>query len=226
MVTWRALAARSEPRALMVIDAINSADGDLLPLTDWHVMARRHGALLIVDDAHGVGVRGNGHGAVAEAGIASEGDVITTMTLSKSLGAQGGAVLGDPRVIEQLIDTARPFIFDTGLNPAAVGAALESVKIITAEPELAKAVLVRAAELADAAAVAMTESAVVPVIIGGAQRAYDLSIALRDKGIQVGCFRPPSVAAGTARLRVTARATLADADVERFRRVLAEVRCE
>jgi 8-amino-7-oxononanoate synthase len=218
-----ALSQRCEPRALVVLDAINSADGDLLPLADWQVLARRSGALLVVDDAHGIGVRGNGRGAVHEAGIAGEPNVITTVTLSKSLGAQGGAVLGAAAVTEHLIDTARSFIFDTGLNPAAVGAALAASQIIAAEPDLAKRVLARAADLADAAGVPATDSAVIPVIIGDAQRAYDLSIALRDKGIHVGCFRPPSVAHGTARLRVTARATLTDEDVELFRQALAEV---
>jgi 8-amino-7-oxononanoate synthase len=181
---------------------------------------------LVIDDAHGVGVRGNGRGAVHEAGIAAEPNVVTTMTLSKSLGAQGGAVLAAPAVIEHLIDTARAFIFDTGLNPAAAGAALEATKIIATEPELSKAVLTRAVELAEAAQVQATDSAVVPVIIGDAQRAYDRSMALRDRRVHVGCFRPPSVPVGTARLRVTARATLTDNEVDRFRQSLAEVSAE
>jgi 8-amino-7-oxononanoate synthase len=186
------------------------------------VLARRHKAILVIDDAHGIGVRGNGRGAVHEAGIAAEPNVVTTITLSKSLGAQGGAVLGDAAIRDQLIDTGRSFIFDTGLNPAAAGAALQAANIIVAEPELSKAVLTRAAELAAAASVAATDSAVIPVIIGAAQPAYDRSIALRDEGIQVGCFRPPSVPVGTARLRVTSRATLTEADIERFRRALAK----
>jgi 8-amino-7-oxononanoate synthase len=218
----RALTGRSEARAVIVLDAINSADGDLLPLAEWQVLARRHGAILVVDDAHGIGVRGNGRGAVHEAGIAAEPNVVTTITLSKSLGAQGGAVLGDAAIRDHLIDTGRSFIFDTGLNPAAAGAALQAAHIIAGEPELSKAVLTRAAELAAAAGVVATDSAVIPVIIGEAQQAYDRSIALRDKGIQVGCFRPPSVPVGTARLRVTSRATLTDADVERFRQALME----
>jgi 8-amino-7-oxononanoate synthase len=218
----RALAARVEPRAVLVIDAINSADGDLSPLADWHLLARRYGALLVIDDAHGVGVRCGGRGAVAEAGLAGAPDVITTMTLSKSLGSQGGAVLGAQVVIEHLIDTARSFIFDTGLNPAAAGAALAAARIVAAEPGLAKIVLARAAELAEVCGVPATDSAVVPVIIGDAQRAYDVSIALLDQGIQVGCFRPPSVPQGTARLRLTARASLTDADIERFAEALAK----
>jgi 8-amino-7-oxononanoate synthase len=220
----RALAERSQPRALVVIDAINSADGDLLPLVEWHQLARRHGATLIIDDAHGVGVRGDGRGSVAEAGIAGEPDVVTTVTLSKSLAAQGGAVLGTRGLIEHMIDTARPFIFDTALNPPAVGAALAALEIIRTEPQLAKTVLQRAAELADAAAVPVTDGAVVPVIIGDAAEAYALAEALHREGITVGCFRPPSVPAGTARLRLTANATLGSGDVARFGAALTRAR--
>ena len=217
----RSLTDHGESRALVVVDAINSADGDLLPLGRWHALARRHGAILLIDDAHGVGVRGEGRGAVAEAGLAGEPDIVTTMTLSKSLGSQGGAVLGAAAVTEHLIDTARPFIFDTGLNPPAAGAALAAAQIIRAEPELARSVRTRAAQLADAARVPRTDSAIVPVIIGGARAAVETAGALRDRGIHVGCFRPPSVPSGTARLRVTARATLTDDDVDRLRSGLA-----
>lgn len=212
----RALAGRSEPRALVLLDAINSADGDLLPLADWQQLAARFAALLVVDDAHGLGVRGAGRGAVAEAGIATEPNVITTVTLSKSLGSQGGAVLGAPAVIDQLIDRARSFIFDTGLNPAAAGAALAAVRIIGAAPEAAATVLARSRQLAAICGVPPTDAAVVPVIIGDARQAFDSSVALRRLGVRVGCFRPPSVPAGTARLRLTARANLSDADLERF----------
>jgi 8-amino-7-oxononanoate synthase len=215
-----ALAGRCEPRALIVIDAINSADGRLLPISDWHRLARRFEALLLVDDAHGLGVRGDGRGSVAEAALAGEADLVTTVTLSKALGAQGGAVLAHPAVIEQLIDTSRAFIFDTGLNPAAVGAALAALGILEREPALAKSVLDRAAALAAAAAVPASDSAVIPILVGDSNLAFRRATAMRDRGILVGCFRPPSVATGTARLRVTARATLTDGDIERFRRCL------
>ncbi|MGI8665109.1 MAG: 8-amino-7-oxononanoate synthase [Jatrophihabitans sp.] len=217
------LAGRGQNRAMVVVDAINSADGDLLELAELQSVAARHQAMLVVDDAHGVGVRGQGRGAVAEAGIAGAPNVVTTMTLSKSLGSQGGAVLGSPAVIAHLVDTARPFIFDTGLNPAAVGAALAAVRIVAAEPALAARVLARASQLAGICGVRPTGSAIVPVLIGASQDAYDRSMALLDNGIQVGCFRPPAVAAGTARLRVTARADLTEDDLELFGRGLRSV---
>lgn len=217
------LSTREQERALVVIDAIGSADGDLLPLADWHRLARRHRALLLVDDAHGLGVRGGGRGAVAEAGIADEPDVVTSVTLSKALAAQGGAVLAAPVVIDHLIATARTFIFDTGLNPAAAGAALAAVDIVVGEPQLADRALANAAKLAQACRVPATGSAVIPVVVGAADRASALAAAIRDRGIHVGCFRPPSVPAGTARLRITARANLADADVDRLRAAMDEL---
>jgi len=226
----RALGERVVPRALVVIDAIGSADGMLLPLAAWHALARRHGALLVVDDAHGLGVRGNGAGSVAEAGLAGEDDVVLTLTLSKALGSQGGAVLGAPAVIRHLVETARSFIFDAGLNPAAAGAALAAVRILAADMAapagsgLADSVLARAADLAAAAGVPATDSAVVPVLIGAAAQAHALSVALLERGFRVGCFRPPSVPVGTARLRLTARSTLTAADLERFRTALASTR--
>ncbi|HST46568.1 8-amino-7-oxononanoate synthase [Jatrophihabitans sp.] len=211
-----ALAVRAEPRALVLLEAVNSAAGDLLPLAGWHRLAVRFGALLLVDDAHGLGVRGAGRGAVAEAGLAAEPNVVTTVTLSKALGAQGGAVLGGQPVIDHLVDRARSFVFDTGLNPAAVGAALAAVRIVAAEPGLAAAVRRRAADLAAICGVPAPDAAVLPVLVGEALPAFERAQALRERGIEVGCFRPPSVPPGTARLRLVARADLTDADLERF----------
>ena len=105
-------------------------------------MARRRGALLVVDEAHGLGVRGpGGRGQLAEVGLAGADDVVATVTLSKALGSQGGAVLGPAAVTAHLVDTARTFIFDTGLAPACVGAALAALRVLRAEPERPAAVL-------------------------------------------------------------------------------------
>ena len=212
----RALAGRSEPRALVLLEAVNSAGGDLLPLADWQTLAVRFGALLLVDDAHGLGVRGAGRGSVAEAGLAAEPNVVSTVTLSKALGAQGGAVLAAQPVIDHLIGRARSFVFDTGLNPAAAGAALGAVRIVAAEPGLAAAVRSRAADLATICGVPAPDAAVLQVLVGAALPAYERAQALRERGIEVGCFRPPSVPPGTARLRLVARADLTDADLARF----------
>ncbi|MBL7493240.1 aminotransferase class I/II-fold pyridoxal phosphate-dependent enzyme, partial [Frankia sp. AgB1.9] len=144
-----ALAGRSYRRAVMVTDSVFSADGDLAPLAELHAVTRRQGAVLLVDEAHALGVVGaRGEGAVAAAGLAGEPDVVATVTLSKSLGSQGGAVLGPVEVRDHLIDTARTFIFDTGLAPAAAGAALGALRLLAATPALAARSRARAGELA------------------------------------------------------------------------------
>ncbi|WP_068163106.1 8-amino-7-oxononanoate synthase [Rhodococcus phenolicus] len=221
------LATRAEPRALVLTDSVFSADGDLAPLQALHRVCRAHGALLLVDEAHGVGVRGvGGRGLVHEVGLAGEPDVVVTATLSKSLAAQGGIVLGDSRIREHLIDTARTFIFDTGLAPAAVGAARSALRILREQPELATAVLRRSADLARITGVVAPESAVVSVILGDPTVAVGAAAACRERGLHVGCFRPPSVPAGTSRLRLTARANLDADDLEFIESVLGDVLAE
>ncbi|MFC8044955.1 8-amino-7-oxononanoate synthase [Nocardia sp. NPDC057353] len=220
----RILAARTERRALVLTDSVFSADGDLAPLAALHRVTRAAGAVLVVDEAHGLGVRGRGgRGLVHEAGLAGEPDLVVTATLSKALGSQGGVALGAQRVRDHLIDAARTFIFDTGLAPAAVGAARAALGVLRREPERAAAVLDRAARIARIAGVPEPPSAVVSVVLGDASVAYEAALACRERGLDVGCFRPPTVPEGTSRLRLTARADLTDADLEVIRGVLADV---
>lgn len=220
----RALADRSEQRALVVTESVNSIDGGLAPLALLHRVCRARGAVLVVDEAHGLGVCGSGgRGLVAETGLAGADDVVVTVTLSKALGSQGGAVLGSERVVAHLVDTARTFIFDTGLAPASVGTASAALSVLRNEPHRAHAVVTRAAELADAAGVPSPPSAVVSVILGEPDVAVDAARRCAELGLRVGCFRPPSVPDGTSRLRLTARATLTNGDIERVRAVLAAV---
>ncbi|TQK32038.1 8-amino-7-oxononanoate synthase [Arthrobacter sp. SLBN-53] len=220
-----ALSARSEERAVVVTESVFSTDGVLAPLLELHEVCRRFGALLVVDEAHGLGVRGaGGQGLLHEVGLAGAPDVVMTTTLSKALGSQGGAVLGPAAVRAHLIDTARTFIFDTGLAPAAVGAALAALQVLVAQPQLAGAVLARAAELARICDVAEEPtSAVVSVILGDPEVAVAAAAACLDRGVRVGCFRPPTVPAGTSRLRLTARAALTAEEMALARAVLTEV---
>jgi 8-amino-7-oxononanoate synthase len=220
-----ALSARDETRAVVVTDSVFSADGVLAPLRELHDVCRRHGALLIVDEAHGLGVRGDGgRGLLHEVGLAGAPDVVVTTTLSKALGSQGGVVLGPAAVRDHLIDAARPFIFDTGLAPAAVGAAWAALGVLTAEPWRAGEVLRHAATLAQVCGVAEApDSAVVSVVLGDPEVALGAATGCLDRGVRVGCFRPPSVPVGTSRLRLTARASLDDDDLALARRVLTEV---
>ena len=220
-----ALAARPEERALVVTDSVFSTDGALAPLRRLHDVCRRHCAVLLVDEAHGIGVRGTGgRGLLHEAGLSGATDVVMTTTLSKSLGSQGCAVLGPAGVRDHLVDTARPFIFDTGLTPAAVGAAMAALRVLAYEPWRPQAVLDHARMLADACDVAETpQSAVVSVILGDPDVTVAVAAACLEAGLLVGCFRPPSVPAGTSRLRLTARASLTEADLDVARRVLGSL---
>ena len=218
------LATRHEGRALVVTDSVSSVDGGLAPLRELHAVCRARGAVLVADEAHGLGVRGpGGRGLLAELGLAGEPDVVSTVTLSKSLGAQGGAVLASRAVVDHLVDTARTFIFDTGLAPASAGAALAALRILRAEPELPGRVLRAATELAAAVGVAPSPSAVVSVIIGEPDAAVAAAEECLRLGVRVGCFRPPSVPQGTSRLRLTAHAGLSTADLSRARDVLTSV---
>ncbi|MDZ4265381.1 MAG: 8-amino-7-oxononanoate synthase [Mycobacterium sp.] len=220
-----ALAGRAEDRAVVVTDSVFSADGDLAPLRALHDVCRRHGALLIVDEAHGLGVRGSGgRGLLHEVGLAGAPDVVMTTTLSKALGSQGGVVLGPAAVRAHLIDAARPFIFDTGLAPAAVGAAQAALGVLVDEPWRAQRVLDHAATLATLCDVAeVPPSAVVSVILGEPEVALAAAAACLERGVRVGCFRPPTVPAGTSRLRLTARASLTDEEMALAREVLTDV---
>jgi 8-amino-7-oxononanoate synthase len=221
----QALSSRVEDRAVVITDSVFSADGDLAPLRDLHDACRRHGALLIVDEAHGLGVRGTGgRGLLEEVGLAGAPDVVMTVTMSKALGSQGGAVLGPVAVRDHLIDSARPFIFDTGLTPAAVGSAWAALRVLIAEPKRAQDVLRYAAALAEVCAVPdRPESAVVSVILGAPEVALAAATACLDRGVRVGCFRPPTVPAGTSRLRLTSRASLSKDEMTLARTVLTEV---
>jgi 8-amino-7-oxononanoate synthase len=220
-----ALADRDEERALVVTDSVFSTDGALAPLRRLHEVCRAHGAVLLVDEAHGLGVRGTGgRGLLHELGLADAPDVVMTTTLSKALGSQGGAVLGSAVVRDHLIDSARPFIFDTGLAPAAVGAARAALRVLGKEPWRPLTVLANARALAEICDVPETpESAVVSVILGDPDAAVAAANACLRAGVRVGCFRPPTVAAGTSRLRLTARASLTADEIDLARAVLTEV---
>jgi 8-amino-7-oxononanoate synthase len=220
-----ALADRDEERAVVVTDSVFSTDGALAPLRQLHEVCRAERAVLLVDEAHGLGVRGTGgRGLLHEVGLAGAPDVVMTTTLSKGLGSQGGAVLASEAVRDHLIDAARPFIFDTGLAPAAAGAALAALRILAAQPWRAQAVLDHAHTLAQASGVGgRPPSAVVSVILGDPESAVAAATSCLEAGVRVGCFRPPTVPAGTSRLRLTARASLTAEELDLACRVLGSV---
>ena len=223
-----ALATRRKQRALVVTDSVFSVDGDLAPLNELSQVCREHNAALLIDDAHGLGVLGDGgRGAVHAAGLAGEPDVVTTVTLSKSLGAQGGAVLGPRRVIRHLVETARSFIFDTGLAPSSAAGALAALGVLKAEPELSEKVLTNTTRLADQLRdngfrVSTPQAAVVSVQAPNPDDAVAWAARCAEQGVRVACFRPPSVPDGISRLRLTARADLTEAEVDTAVKVISQ----
>lgn len=198
--------------ALVVTDAVFSVDGALAPIEDLLHVVRRHGALLLVDEAHGLGVLG-ARGAGACAHLAAAPELVRTATLSKALGSQGGVVLGPTVLRDALVDTARPFVFDTGLAPASCAAALAALGLVDDERVERLAEVGR--RLADALDVERTAGAVVKVPVGDPHEALAAQARALADGVAVGCFRPPSVRTGQACLRLTARADLSDAEVAR-----------
>ncbi|MEV7889173.1 8-amino-7-oxononanoate synthase [Streptomyces sp. NPDC002817] len=225
----KALQTHAGP-AVVVSDTVFSVDGDAAPLAGLAEACREHGAGLLVDDAHGLGVLGDGgRGAPHAAGLAGADDVVVTVTLSKSLGSQGGAVLGPARVIDHLVNAARTFIFDTGLAPAAAGAALAALHLLRREPARAARAREVAAELharltAAGHEAVRPDAAVVSVRAPSPEEAVQWAADCRTAGLAVGCFRPPSVPDGISRLRLTARADLSEAQIERAVRVIGETR--
>jgi 8-amino-7-oxononanoate synthase len=226
----KVLANRDEAAAIVVSDAVFSVDGALAPVAELHAAARSGGALLVLDEAHAFGVTGpGGRGAAAAAGIAAEPDLIRTVTLSKALAGQGGAVLGAPEVINTLVDTGRGFIFDTGLAPPCAGAALAALEVVEAEPGLGVRACAAATRLAAIAAeedlrVSAPDAAVLAVTVGESARAVRAMQTCAAYGVRVGCFRPPSVPRGQACLRLTGRASLTEDDFAAAARALAAVR--
>ncbi|WP_406404079.1 8-amino-7-oxononanoate synthase [Streptomyces sp. NBC_00879] len=225
----KTLEAHPGQRALVVSDSVFSVDGDAAPLAGLAEACGDYGAALLVDDAHGLGVLGEGgRGALNAAGIAGADGVVATLTLSKSLGSQGGAVLGPARVIDHLVNAARTFIFDTGLAPAAAGAALASLRLLRREPALADRARTVAAmlhrRLTDAGLIsARPDAAVVSVQAPSPEAALRWAADCRAAGLVVGCFRPPSVPDGISRLRLTARADLTDQQIEQATKTIIEL---
>jgi len=220
-----ALRGRRLPRALVLVESVYSVLGDAAPLVELMGLIETYDAILLVDEAHGIGVAGkDGHGLVATHGLAGRSDVATTMTLSKALGSQGGVVLGSARVVDHLINTARPFIYDTGLAPAAAAAALAALGVLRSDPSLSHRVLANGARLAAAAGVDAPAGAVLSLPMPSAEAALRAQADLLAGSVRVGCFRPPSVPGSVSRLRVTARADLSEPELELACRLLACVR--
>lgn len=219
------LRATPARRRLIVSETVFSMDGDIAPLPALAELARAHDAVLVLDEAHATGALGpNGEGALARSGLDAEGVVIVG-TLSKALASAGGFVAASATVIDYLVNRSRPFIFNTALPPASVGAALAALDVVAAEPERRARLDALAARLREGLVAAGhppsgSETAIVPLLLGSADAALAAERRLREAGVLARAIRPPTVPEGTARIRFNLIATHTEGDVDR---VLAAV---
>jgi len=205
------LAEHPGRRALVVTESVFSVDGDLAPLAELHEVTAAHGALLLIDDAHALGILGpSGAGGVTAAGLAGRSDVIVTATLSKSLGGAGGVVAGPPPFIRHLIETGRTFIYDTALPPSVVAGVHEALRITRSADDRRALLTARGAQVAAALSVHRPVAGVLSIVAPGPEAAVTWAADCRDQGVAVGCFRPPSTPDGSSRLRLTLNAGVSD----------------
>ncbi len=224
--------ADAEGECLIASDGVFSMDGDVAPLAEMAALARTSAAWLMVDDAHGFGVLGpQGRGSVAAAGLGVDDVPILMATLGKALGVAGAFVAADEALIETLIQRARTYIYTTAQPPALAAATLAALKVARNEDwrrERLRELVARFRAGAGQLGLPLMDSAtpIQPLIAGGAERAMRWSESLRRRGILVGAMRPPTVAEGSARLRVTFSAMHREDQVDRLLDALAEaVRC-
>ena len=209
-LTW-GLRQADHRGALIVTDAVFSMEGDVAPIADLVELARRHRCRLIVDEAHATGALGpGGRGAVAEAGLSGEVDVIVG-TLGKALGSYGAYVCASGEIVELLINVARPFIYSTAPPPPAVGAALAALALLEGQPGLVGQLQRNAALLRDALAVqglgvGASRTQIVPVVVGAAASAMALCERALEGRVFAQAIRPPTVPEGTSRLRLSVMA--------------------
>jgi len=210
------LAARrgAAQRALLATDGVFSMDGDLAPLGELSDLCLEHDAWLMSDDAHGIGVLGGGRGSAAE--FPGARIPLQMGTLSKAVGGYGAYLCADQPVIDLLKTRARTVVYSTAPPPASIAAALAALDVIEAEPDLVGVPIARARAFTRALNLAPAQSPIVPVIIGEAASAVQASKALEDQGFLVVAIRPPTVPAGTARLRVAFTAGHSEDDVTRL----------
>jgi 8-amino-7-oxononanoate synthase len=202
-------------RALLVTDGVFSMDGDLAPLADLLALAEEHDTWLMSDDAHGLGVVGGGRGS-SFAGNTHIPVPLQMGTLSKAVGTYGGYLCASAPVIELMRNRARTLIYSTGLPPAIVAAAIAALDVIEREPGYACLPVQKAKAFTRAAGLPEAQSPIVPVVIGDEHATLAASRLLEDEGFLAVAIRPPTVPAGTARLRLTFTAQHPDDAVARL----------
>lgn len=226
----RRLVAVQGPR-LVVVDGVFSMDGDTAPLAELAALCHREDAWLMVDDAHGFGVMGNnGAGSVSAAGLDSDEVPVLMATLGKALGCAGAFVAGNDLLIESLVQQARNYIYTTALPPAVAAAALTALHLLREESwrqvHLQQLIARFRRGASDLGLELMhSDSAIQPLLCGEPARAVALSRQLRERGLLIGAIRPPTVPAGTSRLRITLSAAHSEQQVDRLLEELERCLC-
>jgi 8-amino-7-oxononanoate synthase len=224
------LSASPAATKIVVTDSVFSMDGDLAPLPQLLALCERHGAWLVVDDAHGFGVLGeHGRGALEHVGVRSS-HLVYIGTLGKAAGVGGAFVAAHEDVIELMVQRARPYIYTTAAAPALAHALLASVDIIEGDEGRARRAHLRRliAQLDDGLRLERWQrpastTAIQPIIIGANDEALAVAARLHERGLWVPAIRPPTVAPGTARLRVTLSAAHTEQDVAQLTAALNQL---
>ncbi len=225
----RLAAAGVASRTLVAVDGVFSMDGDLAPLPAIVQQAKAHGAWVMVDDAHGIGTVGaSGRGVCEHFGLSADDVPVLMCTLGKALGSFGAIVAGSDTLIDTLIQFARTYTYTTALPPAVAEAARAGLRILQAEPErraLLQARIQRFRRGAQQLGLPLlaSDTPIQPLQVGDSAAALRLEAALEARGILVTAIRPPTVPAGSARLRITLSAAHSEADVDRLLDALAGV---
>lgn len=221
--------AKSGHRRIIVTDSVFSMDGDFADLSALVELKRRYGALLIVDEAHATGILGDhGRGLAEEMGVEADIDVVVG-TLSKALGGIGGFIAGSREIVDWLINTARSFIYTTALPPAACAGAMAALDIVEQEPGRRSRLVQLAAwfrrELAAQGGwdTAGSCSQIIPIIVGEAATAVEISRRLEQEGFLAPAIRPPTVPRGKSRLRISLSSEHRQEDLARLVEILARL---
>ena len=207
--------------ALIVTDGVFSMDGDLAPLGALNELANEYDAWLMSDDAHGIGVVGGGRGS-SFAGNSHVPVPLQMGTLSKAIGAYGGYLCASEAVVDLVRNRARTLIYSTGLPPACVAASIAALDLIEREPGYAARPVRKAKAFTHAVGLPEAQSPIVPVIVGGEEETLAASRMLADEGFLAAAIRPPTVPAGTSRLRLTFTAQHPDEEIARLATIVRE----
>ena len=207
-------------RRMVVADSVFSMDGDTAPLPEIVEIAQKYDAILMIDDAHATGVfGGHGKGMIEHYGLEGRIDIIMG-SLSKAIGSIGGFIAGSKRLIDFLKNKARSFIYTTALPPAACAASLAGLRLIQEDTSLIdklwENVRYLKSQLSEFISNISAESPIIPIIIGSAEDALNVSIRLYENGILIPAIRPPTVPLGTSRLRISLMATHSEDDIDKL----------